>query len=302
MLLVLLIPLHGVKAAGDEIATAQQEPKRLDPLAWRDDSLTIANLGHSTLLMDYFGVRVISDPVFFDRVGLSVGGLFTIGPRRRAPIALGPARLPTIDVILVTHAHMDHLDQPSLSALSKTAVVVACRGCSDLIEPLGFADVRELRWGEQTEVDGLRVTAMGARHWGRRWPPLGKDRGFNSYLLERAGHRMLLACDSAHTDLFGELNGAPPEVAAFSIAAYDPWIRNHANPEQAWAMFKLSGARYLVPIHWGTFKLSNEPMEEPLRRLAAAAGAEADRIVLKRIGVAWTLPASAETSARHAAR
>jgi L-ascorbate metabolism protein UlaG (beta-lactamase superfamily) len=111
-------------------------------------------------------------------------------------------------------------------------------------------------------------------------------------VLEKNGHRMLLACDSAITDLFAPLHQNPPEVAAFSIGAYDPWIWNHANPEQVWAMFMETGAHYLVPLHWGTFRLSKEPMDEPLRRLIAAAGSESNRIVLRRIGVAWTLPES----------
>jgi L-ascorbate metabolism protein UlaG (beta-lactamase superfamily) len=101
---------------------------------------------------------------------------------------------------------------------------------------------------------------------------------------------MLLACDSAYTDLFAALHDDPPDIAAFSVAAYDPWIWNHANPEQAWEMFKQTGARYMVPIHWGTFRLSKEPMDEPIRRLVAAAGPEQDRIILRTIGTAWTMP------------
>jgi L-ascorbate metabolism protein UlaG (beta-lactamase superfamily) len=187
---------------------------------------------------------------------------------------------------------MDHLDIPSLKALPKTAVVVGCTGCDSLIKPLGYSDVRTLRWGEHTEVKGLTITAMGARHWGRRWPPHGRDYGFNSYLLEKNGHRMLLACDSAYTDLFAALHDDPPDIAAFSVAAYDPWIWNHANPEQAWEMFEQTGAHYLVPIHWGTFRLSQEPMDEPIRRLVAAAGPEQDRIILRTIGTAWTMPST----------
>ena len=101
---------------------------------------------------------------------------------------------------------------------------------------------------------------------------------------------MLLACDSAATEIFATLAANPPEVAAFSIGAYDPWIWYHANPEQVWSMFLSTRSRYLVPIHWGTFKLSREPMEEPLQRLIAAAGDEADRIVLREIGGTWSLP------------
>jgi L-ascorbate metabolism protein UlaG (beta-lactamase superfamily) len=258
---------------------------------WPDDALTIENLGHATLLMNFFGVRVITDPALFNRVGIAIDSIFTLGPRRIIAPPLAPDQLQALDVILITHAHMDHLDLPSLKALPKTAIVVACAGCGDLIRPLGFNDVRELKWGERTAIDGLQITAMGARHWGRRLPPFGRDYGFNSYVLEKDGHRMLLACDSAATDLFAPLSANPPEVAAFSIAAYDPWIWNHANPEQVWKMFTETGARYLVPIHWGTFRLSKEPMDEPMRRLIAAAGPEDGRIVVRKIGAAWSLPA-----------
>jgi L-ascorbate metabolism protein UlaG (beta-lactamase superfamily) len=156
--------------------------------------------------------------------------------------------------------------------------------------PIGFKDVRELRWGGETQVRGLKISAMGANHWGKRWPPYGRNYGFNSYVLEKDGHRMLLACDSANTDIFASLADNPPEVAAFSIGAYDPWIWNHAKPEQVWQMFLQTGAKYLIPIHWGTFKLSNEPMMEPLTRLIGAAGNQSSRIVVREIGSAWTLP------------
>src|SRR6516162_7274702 len=130
---------------------------------------------------------------------------------------------------------------------------------------------------------------MGANHWGKRWP-WGHTYGFNSYVLEKNGRRMLLACDSAITDIFRPLQANSPDVAAFSIGAYDPWIWNHADPEQVWTMFLQTGAHYLVPIHWGTFRLSKEPMGEPLRRLIAVAGSESYRVVLRQIGGVWILP------------
>lgn len=274
----------------DQIATAESPPR---PASWPNDDLTIAYLGHAALLMNYFGVRVLSDPSFFGRVGLSLDSVLTIGPKRVTAPPLAPSALGPIDVLLITHAHMDHLDVPSLKKLPKETVVIACDKCGSLIKPLGFRDVRELRWGEETEVRGLKVHAMPANHWGKRWPPYGKNYGFNSYLLEKDGHRMLLACDSAQTDTFASLASNPPEVAAFSIGAYDPWIWNHANPEQVWRMFLESGAKYLVPIHWGTFKLSREPMMEPLTRLIAAAGNQSDRIVIREVGATWTLPEAA---------
>lgn len=287
-----------LRASGRLGAALQEQGTALQPAQWPTDGLTIANLGHATLLMNYFGVRVISDPTLFYRVGLSLGPILTIGPHRFTPAPLAPAQLQQVDLILITHAHMDHLDIPSLQALPKSAIVVACTGCGDLIRPLGFGDVRELEWGQHTIVNGLEITAMGARHWGKRWP-WGRTYGFNSYVLAKNGHRMLLACDSAYTDLFGALRDDPPEVAAFSSAAYDPWIWNHANPEQVWAMFKQTGARYLIPLHWGTFRLSKEPMDEPMRRLLAAAGRDASEVVIRKIGVAWTMPSVAPAKPIH---
>ena len=280
-------------ATPEASAIASQRP--LDPAAWPDRTITIANLGHATLLMNFAGVRLISDPTLFPRIGLTIGPLPTIGPHRLVPAPLAPDQFQALDLILITHAHMDHLDRPSLAALPKRATVVACAGCGDLIRPLGFADVRELRWGETTIVKGLAITAMGARHWGKRWPPFGRDYGFNSYVIAKDDHRMLLACDSAMTDLFAQLKNNPPQIAAFSIGAYDPWIANHANPEQVWQMFVATGADYLIPIHWGTFRLSKEPRDEPMRRLVAAAGTDANRIVVRSIGAAWAI---ADTTSR----
>src|SRR5579871_3066085 len=200
-----------------------------NPAAWPNDRITVSNLGHATLLMNFLGVRVITDPSLFDRVGLAFDSIFTIGPKRISAPPLEPSELQDVQIILITHAHMDHLDVRSLKALPKTATVVACEKCSRIVEPLGFTDVRELKWGESTEFSGLKISAMGARHWGRRWPPYGTDYGFDSFVLEKEGHRMLIACDSAYTDLFAPLASNPPEIAVFSNGAYDPWIWNHAN-------------------------------------------------------------------------
>jgi len=288
--LLILAPFASVLYAqrmNEQIAAPPLIPQ---PASWPGNEITLAYLGHATLLMNYLGVRVLTDPSLFSRVGLAFDSIFTIGPKRVVAPPLSAANLQQLDVIVITHAHMDHLDIPSMKTLPRSAVVITCDKCSQLVKPLGFTDVRELKWGEQTSVNGLTVRAMGARHWGKRWPPFGGDYGFNSYVLEKDGKRMLLACDSAHTDLFGELADNPPDIAAFSIGAYDPWIWNHANPEQVWSMFEQTHARWLVPIHWGTFKLSKEPMEEPLARLIAAGGPQSDRIVIRQIGGTWTMP------------
>src|ERR1700686_2425529 len=115
-------PEETIASVGTETRTLD----KLNPSQWSDRYLTIANLGHATLAMNYFGVRVVSDPTLFDRVGLALDSILTIGPRRHVAPPLTAAELGPIDVILVTHAHMDHLDIPSLAALPKTAPVIAC--------------------------------------------------------------------------------------------------------------------------------------------------------------------------------
>jgi len=141
--------------------------------------------------MNFFGTRVITDPSLFERVGLRLGPIATIGPKRFVDPPLKPDAIGTLDIILVTHAHMDHLDLPSLRSLPKSAVVVTCEKCSQLIAPLGFADVRELKWGEQTIVKGMTISGDRRAHWGKRWP-WGQTYGYNSYVLEKNGHRVML--------------------------------------------------------------------------------------------------------------
>src|SRR5262249_25605408 len=100
----------------------QSQSQIIQPSRLPDDRLTVANLGHATILMNFFGVRMISDPSLFKRVGLTLGPFLTVGPQRLAPAPLKPSQLQQLDVILVTHAHMDHLDIRSLEALPKSAV------------------------------------------------------------------------------------------------------------------------------------------------------------------------------------
>src|SRR5258708_12976215 len=135
-------------------ATPDHSHPRLEPASWPDNSLTIANLGHATVLMNFFGTRVLSDPSLFTRVGMSFDSIITIGPKRFVDPPLAPAQLQQLDIILITHAHMDHLDIPSMKALPKTAVVVACDKCSKIIPPLAFKDLPELNCAKSTIFKG----------------------------------------------------------------------------------------------------------------------------------------------------
>lgn len=240
-------------------------------------------LGHASVLARIGGLNVLSDPVFSDRVGLSVGGI-TFGIQRLAPLPFPERALPPIDLILLTHAHFDHFDRPTLRRLaSPHTTVVTARRTARLV-PKGFGRVIELDWTTELDLGGVRVRAVRPAHWGAR---MGYDRhrGFNSYLLEAANARVLFAGDTAHTDVFGKLG--PVDLAVFGIGAYEPWIHHHANPEQVWEMFTDLGGEHLLPMHHSTFRLGEEHPDEPIRRLLAAAGEHRKRVVGTEMGEVW---------------
>jgi L-ascorbate metabolism protein UlaG (beta-lactamase superfamily) len=262
-------------------------PHRPEPLTWAADRLTAAWLGHATVLLDFYGVRILTDPVLESRVGIG-RGLAKLGPRRLVRPALRARELPPLDLILLSHAHMDHTDLGTLRSLRRDVPVVVQRGNRDLVRR--FRRVEELDWGESVEAAGTRVESVEVRHWGARMVT-DRHRGYGGYLLSRNGTTVLFAGDTAYTDALDRLGErVEVELAILPIGAYDPWIANHASPEQAWRMFRGLGARYLLPVHHSTFRLSREPIEEPLERLRAAAGVDAWRIVAPEVGSSWSLP------------
>lgn len=231
------------------------------------------------------------DPALEPRIGVRLGPL-VFGPRRFTAPALRAPEVGPLDLLLLTHAHMDHLDLGTLRQLPRETPVVIPTGLRDLVRR--FRDVTELRWGERWTRGGTTVTLVPTRHWGARtvWD---RHRGWGGYLMERrtqAGEvRLLFAGDTAETDLLDPLAAHDLDVAVLPIGAYDPWIWNHCSPEQAWALHRRLGARWLLPVHHDTFRLSNEPADEPRRRLLAAAGADAPRsVALTEIGQSFTLP------------
>ena len=263
-------------------------PHRPDPSAWSDDRLTVSWLGHATVLLNLHGTTVVTDPVLERRIGLG-RGFAKVGPRRLVQPALRKRELPKLDAVLLSHAHMDHTDLGTLRAIPARTRVVVQSGNRDLVRR--FHAVDELAWGETTRVGQLEIESVETRHWGARMVT-DRYRGWGGYLLRRDGCTVLFGGDTAYTDVLTPLGERGPiDLAILPIGAYDPWVTSHASPEEAWRMFQALGARYLLPIHHSTFRLSREPMDEPVRRLLAAAGGDRWRIVMTEVGQTWTLPA-----------
>jgi L-ascorbate metabolism protein UlaG (beta-lactamase superfamily) len=245
-------------------------------------------IGHSSFFVQIGGQSVMIDPNF-------ARWLFVLKRLRRPGLRVRD--LPAIDVVLVTHAHFDHLHRPSLRAIVQNnlrtrgtapAIVIPSH-VTDLISDLGFSEIIELDWWSSSRHGELRVTHVPSRHWGAR---ILKDshRGYGGYVLQAGKHSVYHAGDTAYFAGFREIGRRlSPELALLPIGAYDPpTFRNvHTDPADATRAFLDLKSRWMVPMHYGTFRLSHEPVDEPLQLLeqeARAAGIE-DRVVVMEEGV-----------------
>jgi L-ascorbate metabolism protein UlaG (beta-lactamase superfamily) len=272
------------------IAPAFTKP---EPSKWSNTQLTLAWLGHSTVLINFFGVTILTDPVLFSRVGIRLPGI-TIGPKRLTAAALQVRDLPHIDLILLSHAHFDHFDLRTLRCFDHTTRVITARATRDLLKRTRFTSITELDWGETkrlaADAGDIEITALAVKHWGARTQH-DTHRGYNGYLIDREGRRIIFAGDTAMTEKFAALRRhGPVDVAIMPISAYNPWIQSHSTPEQAVQMANTAGAHFIVPVHHQTFRLSFEPFREPIERLEAALSKTPERIALREIGETFVLP------------
>ncbi len=224
-------------------------------------------IGHSSFLLEIGGKHVLIDPVF---------ARFLVVLKRRRKPGVRVRDLPPIDLVLVTHAHMDHLNRPSLRAITRrnrAAVIVVPRGVEDLVSDLGFREVCAMEPWQSASVKGLEITMTPARHWGAR---MFNDihRGYGGYVLRAGEASVYHSGDTAYFPGFAEIGARlEPEIALLPIGAYSPdsFRSVHTSPEDALQALRDLGASVMVPMHYGTFRLSREPMEEPPVRLMESA-------------------------------
>ncbi len=225
-------------------------------------------IGHASFLLQFTDLNVLIDPNF-------ANWLFLLKRIKRSGLRIED--LPPIDLVLLTHAHFDHFHKPTLRRLPNPKVAVMPWGMGDLATNLGFGRIVELEWWESFSHANWRVTLTPGKHWGAR-TLRDTHRGYGGFVLEHQGRRIYHAGDSAYFPGFKDIGKAlKPELALLPIGAYHPEsFRNlHMGPDEALKVFKELRARWLVPMHYGTFRLSFEDMDEPprwLRELAEEEG------------------------------
>lgn len=224
-------------------------------------------LGHSTVFMRINEKRIITDPVFWD---------VTRFIKRKTPFPIDPMELPKIDFVLISHSHYDHLNTKSIRflKLNHDPVFISGPGYEGYFRSLGITKFKTLTWwGEFSTNDAaIRIISLPAQHWSKRSFFDTDKMLWMGFLIEGRDKRYCWMGDSGYFDGFKDIGKrfGPIDILLAPIGAYEPrWFmrENHLNPEEALKTARDLRARLLIPIHWGTFDLSDEPLSLPIKRL-----------------------------------
>lgn len=271
------------------------------PADWKDTEINVAWLGHATVLINFYGKIILTDPVLFERVGLYFWGI-TFGPNRYTYPALEADEIPKPDLVLLSHGHMDHTDFKTLTTLTKKFPhqidCITAFNTKDITDELKWKSITEMDWGESLEMHGISFKALEVKHFGWRFPWerdrskgfMSNGRSYNAYILERNNKKILFGGDTAFHDLFLQQDVRDIDIALMPIGAYEPWRRNHCNPEEALIMAsEHMDAKYFVPIHCNTFKQGTEPIDEPLNWMRDSVKNYSTKIGINKIGETLTI-------------
>lgn len=240
-------------------------------------------IGHATWLVRLGGLNILTDPVWSERLGPGI--------RRNAPPGLS-LEAAAADVVLVSHNHRDHLDAPTIERIGDRATYVVPAGLGPFFQRRGLRKVVELEWWGSTAVGDVRIDFVPSQHWSQRGPLDRNETLWGGFVVAGSQRQVYFAGDTAYFEGFVEIGRRFPgiDAALLPIGAYDPeWFmrQQHMNPEDAVRAFSALGAKLLCAMHWGTFKLTDEPLDEPPRLLEeerVRAGLPPERVYVAAIG------------------
>ena len=244
-------------------------------LAANRSEISITWIGHVTFLYQVGGLNILTDPHFSPRAS----PFPFAGPKRRLPPPLALRDLPHIDLVVVSHSHYDHLDRPSVVALNRQAggppLYLVPLGLKPWFADRGITRVEESDWWQTRQALGLSVTLVPVQHWSSRTPFDRNRTLWGGWLIDHPRFRFFFAGDTGYSADFLHIGERFPgiDLAALPIGAYEPrWFMKyaHVNPEEAVRIHQDLGAKQSVAMHWGTFNLTDEPIDEPPKHLAEA--------------------------------
>ncbi|MCP3102844.1 MBL fold metallo-hydrolase [Myxococcus sp. K15C18031901] len=263
-----------------------------------DSGFRVTWLGHSTLLLELDGARVLTDPVFGDRAS----PMSFAGPRRFHPTPVPLDALPELDAVLLSHDHYDHLCRSTIEALAKRRVpFVTALGVGAHLEAYGVAPelITELDWWERVTVGGVGFTATPAQHFSGRGLGDRNQTLWASWVLESDRRRVFFSGDTGLTSEFEEIGRrhGPFDLVMLEVGAFHPsWGGIHLGPENALKAHALLGSGTLMPVHWGTFNLALHAWDEPAETLVRLASEQDVRLFTPRLGTATEPPHFEQTT------
>ncbi len=251
-------------------------------------TIQVTWLGHATFLIQAGGLNVLTDPIFSDRAS-PVG---FAGPKRLAPPPLRPEELPPIQAVLISHNHYDHLDRASVVALGRQVSFFVPLGLAKWFQQVGLPQVQELDWWQSVSFGPLRLHCVPAQHFSIRSPWNANRSLWAGWVMETPAGKIYFAGDTGYSPDFQEIGRrlGPMRLALIPIGGYMPrWFMRpmHLDPPEAVQVFQDVQAHQAIGMHWGTFRLTEEPPSEPplyLQRVLQQQGIPEDRFLVLRLG------------------
>ncbi|MFL5320020.1 MAG: MBL fold metallo-hydrolase [Myxococcaceae bacterium] len=253
-----------------------------------DGGLRVTWLGHSTVLIEIDGYRVLTDPVW----GQRASPYSFAGPKRFQPVPVAISALPKLDAVIVSHDHYDHLDYPTILELAKLDVpFFTSLGVGAHLEAWGIAPERitELDWWEHAQVRGLRISAAPSQHFSGRAVGDRNHTLWSSFAVKTDAHSVFFSGDTGLTPEYAEIRSrlGPFDLVMLEVGAFhEAWGDIHLGPDNAMKAYELLGGGMFLPVHWGTFNLAIHAWDAPAERLLELAETQSVQLVMPKLGAA----------------